>query len=48
VPVRVPLSALGPAHMAAPPPGQAARGLHSAPPHASGSRPAARWPLHPV
>jgi hypothetical protein len=42
VPERVPLSALVPAHMAAPLPGEAARGLTgSVTPHASGSRPAA-------
>ena len=40
---RIPLSALAPAHMAAPLPGEAARGLTgSVTPHASGSRPAAR------
>jgi hypothetical protein len=43
VPERIPLSALVPAHMAAPLPGEAARGLTgSITPHASGSRPAAR------
>jgi hypothetical protein len=43
VPERVPLSALVPAHMAAPLPGEAARGLTgSVTPHASGSRPTAR------
>src|SRR5262249_45686406 len=43
VPERVPLPALVPAHMAAPLPGEAARGLTgSVTPRASGSRPSAR------
>ena len=44
VPERIPLSALAPARRAAPLPGEAARGLTgSVTPHASGSRPAARY-----